>query len=58
MVLLSRGPATLVAALALVAGLSGAGSATVVPALLGPGVLLLCNVLWAKADLLLFRPTS
>ena len=26
-----------------------------VPTLLGPGVLLACNLLWAKADLLLFR---
>ena len=57
-VLLSRVPATLVAALALVAGLSGAGSEALMPALLGPGVLLLCNLLWAKADLLLFRPAS
>lgn len=43
-VLLSRGPATLVAALALVAALSGTGPHAVVPALLGPGVLLLCNL--------------
>ena len=57
-VLLSRMPAALVAALALLAGLSGTDPHAVVPALLGPGVLLLCNLLWAKADLLLFRPAG
>lgn len=55
-VLLSRVPATLVAALALAAGLSGMDLVGLVPVLLGPGVLLVCNLLWAKADLLLFRP--
>jgi hypothetical protein len=54
-VLLSRIPATAVAALALAAGLSGADSREILPALLGPGVLLICNLIWAKADLLLFR---
>jgi hypothetical protein len=54
-VLFSRVPATLVAALALGADLTGADSRNVIPALLGPGVLLICNLLWAKADLLLFR---
>ncbi|WP_210529917.1 hypothetical protein [Rubellimicrobium arenae] len=58
LVLLSRGPATLVAALALATGLSGSASGAMMSALLGPGVLLLCNLLWAKADLLLFRPAG
>ncbi|TNC64006.1 hypothetical protein [Rubellimicrobium roseum] len=57
-VLLSRVPATLAAALALAAGVAGAGPEVIVPALLGPGVLLLCNLLWARADLLLFRPAG
>lgn len=57
-VLLSRAPAILVAALALVGGLSGSKPAEVMPVLLGPGVLLVCNLLWAKADLLLLRPAN
>lgn len=55
-VLLSRAPATLISALALMAGLSRTSYEAIVPALLGPGVLVACNLLWAKADLLLFRP--
>ncbi len=58
LVLLSRAPALLVAALALAAGLSAAQPAEVVAVLLGPGVLLVCNLLWARADLLLFRPAG
>jgi hypothetical protein len=54
-VLLSRVPATAVAAFALVAGVTGADTQELLSALLGPGVLLICNLLWAKADLLLFR---
>jgi hypothetical protein len=54
-VLFSRVPATMVAALALGAGLTGTDPQGIMPALLGPGVLMVCNLLWAKADLLLFR---
>jgi hypothetical protein len=57
-VLLSRLPAALVAVIALLAGLWGPEPTGLMPALLGPGVLLVCNLLWAKADLLLFRPAE
>ncbi len=57
-VLLSRLPAALVTMFALMVGLWGPEPIGLMPALLGPGVLLVCNLLWAKADLLLFRPAQ
>lgn len=54
-VLLSRIPATLVVTMALITAPWGREPMGLVPTLLGPGVLLACNLLWAKADLLLFR---
>lgn len=55
-VLLSRVPATLVAAEALATALLEAGLNGAVPAIVEPGVLLVCYALWSKADLMLFRP--
>lgn len=52
-VLFSRVPAILIVVLALGEGLSRPGAPFAEPL-----VLLICTVLWAKADLMLFRPAQ